>query len=82
MRVVVATDPGVLELNYLWLPTFIGMSNAVKKEIEDLLAKELEGKPLDEDAAHNLVVSFLVKRFSNVRGLEEFLDGLKYVEYT
>lgn len=79
---VVQTSSGVLELNYSWLPTWMGMNASLKKEIEDALGKELVGKPLDEFGllgAHALVVNFLVQRFPQITGLRDFLDGLRYL---
>ncbi len=83
MRAVVHVSEGVLELNYMWLPTAIGMNSLLKKEIEESLSKKLTGIVLDEnslDWAHNLVVEFLVKKFPELDGLERFLDGMKYLE--
>jgi hypothetical protein len=83
MRAVVHVSHGVLELNYMWLPTAIGMNSLLKKEIEEALAGKLQGLPLDGpglDKAHDIVVDFLVKKFPEVNGLERFLDGLKYLE--
>ncbi len=85
MRAVVMTEPGVLELNYMWLPTFIGMNTALKGEIEKTLAPQLEGMPMDEatlDWAHEQVVSFLEKRFTHVTGLRDLLDSLKFLDGT
>ena len=79
---VVQTSSGVLELNYSWLPTWMGMNASLKKEIEDALGKELVGKPLDEFGlldAHACVVDFLVQRFPQITGLRDFLDGLRYL---
>lgn len=83
MRAVVHVSQGVLELNYMWLPTAIGMNSLLKKEIEEALGPKLQGLPLDEsglDKAHTFVVDFLVKKFPEVAGLERFLDGMKYLE--
>lgn len=80
MHAVVMTLPGVLELNYSWLPTWIGMNSALKREIEEVLRSEFEGKPVDLARAHQTVVSFLTTKFPAIVGLEDFLDGLKFVE--
>lgn len=80
MHAVVATLPGVLELNYSWLPTWIGMNAQLKREVEEALHRELENQPLDLDRAHKIVVSFLTSKFPNIVGLEDHLDGLKFIE--
>ena len=82
MRVVVPTDEGQLELAYMWLPTFIGMNNHIKEVVEKELKEAFVGQPMNEatlDAAHTKVVELLEKKFTNVKGLGEFLDGLKFV---
>ena len=83
MRAVVHVAEGVLELNFMWLPTAIGMNSLLKKELEASLASKLQGLPLDEptlDKAHELVVEFLVQKLPEVKGLARYLDGLKYLE--
>lgn len=82
MRAIVVVGPGEIELNYTFLPTFIGMNAILKKELEDELRPLIEGQPWTEaylDQAHEYVLDFLEKRFSSIHGLREFLDGLKYV---
>jgi hypothetical protein len=83
MRAVVATGFGELELNFQWLPTWIGLNGRLKLELEKELAPHLEGRPLDDDtldAAHDLVLTFLEARFPSFRGLRDYLDGLKFVD--
>jgi hypothetical protein len=82
MRAVVVTEPGKLELNYMWLPTFIGMSNRMKMELEQKLAPELVGKELTEgmlDLAHERVVDFILEKFP-LPGLRDYLDAIKFVQ--
>lgn len=81
MRTVVVVAPGIVELNWSWLPTFIGMNNRVKQELETALAPKFVGRPLDDallDYAHETVVSFLEGRFP-IAGLRDYLDALKFV---
>lgn len=83
MKAVVALEAGVVELNYLWLPTFIGMNSVLKAEMEKELASQLTGVVLDEQGlskAHNLVVSFLTKKYPDIKGLDRYLDALKFIE--
>lgn len=85
MRAVTAPEPGVVELNYMWLPSFIGMNGVLKRKLEKALKEEIEGRPLSEellDEAHNLVISFLEKEFPGISGLKDYLDGLKFIEIT
>ncbi len=83
MRTVIRTAPGVVELNWMWLPTFIGMNAQLKTEIEERLKPKLEGQPLTGDTldkAHTEVISFLLEKFPDIKGLNDYLDALKYVE--
>jgi hypothetical protein len=80
MHIVVATEPGVLEFNWSWAPTWLGMNHSLKEEIEKELRGLIEGRPLDPEIAHQLVLSFLSHRFPSIGGLFEYLDGLKFVE--
>lgn len=83
MRAVVQVGPGTVELNYMWLPTSIGMNSLLKQEIEKVLTDKLQGLPLDNvglDKAHDIVVAFIIDKFPEVDGLGRFLDGMKYIE--
>lgn len=83
MRLIQRTAPGEIGINYMWLPTWIGMNAALLGEIEAHLAKEIVGRSLDADTldiAHRAVLSFLVERFPDTAGLFDYLDGIKYVE--
>jgi hypothetical protein len=82
MKAVIKTAPGEVELNWMWLPTFVGMNAQLKKELEERLAPKLMSLPIDEglEQAHEMVIDFLVERFPNLKGLRDYLDALKYVE--
>jgi hypothetical protein len=83
MRSVVVVGPGELELNYMWLPTWIGMNTALKAEIETALQPKLVGQPLDNDTldwAHEQVVLILEGKFPELTGLRDFLDSLKFID--
>ncbi len=82
MRAVVQIATGVIELNYMWLPTWIGMNSLTKKEVEKKLKDLIEGMaitPDNLDTMHEMVVDELVVLSPGVDGLREYLDGLKYV---
>lgn len=83
MRAVVLTGPGVVELNFLWLPTFVGANTALQKSIADDITSKLVGLPVNDetlDYAHDLVVKALQEKLPALRGLDKFLDGLKHLE--
>jgi hypothetical protein len=82
MRAVVRTGPGKVELNFMWLPTFIGMSGLMKAELEKKLVPEFTGKPLTEetlDEAHDRAVELILEKFP-LPGLRDYLDAMKFVE--
>lgn len=83
MKIIVRTGPGAVGLNYMWLPTFVGMNTALVREIEAHVAPFLVGKELTDevlDFAGEAALDYLVKKFPSVSGIFEYLEGLKYVE--
>jgi len=82
MKLVVATEPGVVELNFMWLPTWLGLNSQLKKELEAELQPLLVGQALTEELlqqAHDYILAYLVKRHPEMEGLRDYLDALKFV---
>lgn len=82
MRVVTHPGPGIFEVNYMWLPSWIGMNPVIMDEMGKKLKPLLEGRTVDDDLldeAHDLVVNWLVEKFPSVVGLREHLEHLKQV---
>lgn len=82
MRIVHITRPGVLEIAYTWLPTWMGMNPSLVKEAEKALQDKVVGRPVTEgvlDEIHDLVIDHLCKKFPNFEGLREHLDSLKFI---
>lgn len=83
MKLVIIPEPGVLELNYMWLPTWIGINTPLKQELEGAIRSKLVGKELTSaviDEAHDLIVEFFSNKFPNLVGLRDYLDSLKFVQ--
>lgn len=83
MKLLHRTGPGTVGLNYMWLPTWVGMNAALIKEIEEHIAPLLMGQALTDetfDKAGEAVIEFLVYKFPHINGIHDYLDGLKYVE--
>lgn len=82
MRAVVHTARGIIELNWMWLPTWIGMNANIKRDVEKKLSDLIVGMeitPDNLDRMHEMVIDEIVALNPSVDGLQEYLDGLKYV---
>lgn len=82
MRAIMRTDEGVIELNYMWLPTWLGMNSVVKKQLGDKLAPSFVGRTIDEaelDKMNDETIDAIVAMFPLMDGLRDYLDGLKFV---
>ena len=84
MRLIQLTEEGRVELNYMWMPTWLGLNGPVLKRIEDNLKSEVEGTEATEqglDAIHEKVLDSLAASFPELPGLRDYLDGLKFVRH-
>jgi hypothetical protein len=83
MRLVVWIESeGVLELNWTWLPTFIGMNSPLKKRIEEQIIPIAVGQSLSEEllqAVDEAIILFLVEEFK-IEGLREYLCAIQAVK--
>lgn len=82
MRFIERTGPGKLELNYMWLPSWVGMNEALIREIEELLSATIVGQDITEETlelAHQAVLEIIVNKFPAITGLFAYLDGIKFV---
>lgn len=83
MRAVVRGTTGELILNYMWLPTFIGVDVNAKRKLEERVAPTLLGRAFTEELlqeAHELVVQELVLMYPALQGLRDYLDAMKFVQ--
>lgn len=83
MRFVERTGPGRITVNYMWLPSWIGLNTALLQELDAQLTEHCVGKQMSEellDQADELLQAFLVEKFKSISGLADYLDGIKYVE--
>lgn len=82
MRFVIQTDPNVVELNWMWLPTFIGMHSGFKAEMEKVFLDKHKGRNITAavlDEIHAEIIEYLLAKYPR-KGLDQYLDALKYVE--
>ncbi len=84
MKTVVATDPGILELNFMWLPTWLGLNPHMKTELEAELRKRTEGRTMEEgiEIGHQYVLDWVEAKFPHIQGLREYLAALDKVTPT
>ena len=81
MYAVTSPEPGVLEVNYMWLPTWIGMNTGLLQELGEVAAKATVGLPLERalEAGHIAIVDHLEEKYPNIDGLHDWLQALKLV---
>lgn len=82
MRFVHLTSPGKLELNSMWLPTWLGLNAAAAKAVMVKLNSKVAGLPATEenlDKINEMVIEVLAEEYPAVEGLRDYLDGLKFV---
>lgn len=82
MRFVARAGPGHIEVSYMWLPTWLGMNSVLAKEIEESIGPRFVGRELTDqvlDEAHCAVLRFLRDKYSHLHGLDDYLDGIKFV---
>lgn len=81
MYLIVCPEPGVLEVNYMWLPTWIGMNTKLLAELGEEAKKAALGKVTTVAVrdAHAAVIDALVAKFPEIQGLREYLEGLRGV---
>lgn len=83
MLLVERTGPGAVGLNYMWLPTWIGLNAELIRDIEKAVSARVVGRELTEatlKTAHQAVLDYLVGRFPEQEGLFDYLDGIKYIQ--
>lgn len=79
---LVAVSGRVVELNYMWLPTWLGQNAQFKLQLEGDLRTKIEGLELTEDnldKIDTMVLNYIVEKCPHVGGLFDYLDGLKFV---
>ena len=81
MRLVHLTAPGRLELNFMWMPTWLGINKDAKEIIEGELRSKVVGMGTTEDeldVINDMVMEVLMTKYP-IEGLRDYLDGLKFV---
>ena len=82
MRLVQFDDGGVIQLRWMWLPTFIGQNAGLLQQLRNALNKEFIHKEVNEtllDEIHEYVISWFVDKV-RIRGFREYLEGISSVK--
>lgn len=81
MRLVTVAGKAV-ELNYMWLPTWLGQNLEFKKWLEKEMKGLVVGQPLTDETLDRIseqVHEKIVEKYP-IEGLWDYLDGLKFVK--
>lgn len=82
MLTVQLAKDGALELNWMWLPTFIGQNYPVMRELEKAWKETFTGKlRLNEEGlkeAHEFTIRWLSEKFK-INGLGAYLRAIENV---
>ena len=78
MRAIIKNKEGHHELNWMWMPSFIGHNRRLKMKMDEKLSEHLVGKTLDQ--CHELILDWIQAEFPRITGLRQYLSGLAHVE--
>lgn len=78
MHAVTSPEPGVLEVNYMWLPAWIGINTPLLTEMGEVVRQATVGKTLHAAvvAGHDAVVNFVVNKHPEIKGLRQYLNAM------
>lgn len=78
-------NSGALELNWMWLPTFIGQNYAVMRELENVWREKFSGTTFTAETEkstlthiHDFTIQWLCERFK-IPGLDKYLHAIANV---
>jgi hypothetical protein len=83
MRLIVQIEPGVAEVNWTWLPSWLGLNSMFLKQLGEHLKPQLLNLRLDQgtlDLGHELAKNYIVSCFPNIEGLAGYLDAIRLVK--
>jgi hypothetical protein len=88
MRLVLEAPGGTVELNWIWLPTWLGHNTRFKESVEQHMSDWIiehrsigATKITDDllDVMHKEVISHIVDMFPGIPGLDKYLEAIQYV---
>lgn len=81
MRLVHIAKDGAVELNWMWLPTFIGQNYMVLRELQKVWMEKFRNAPKTEatlDIIHDFTIGWLFEKFP-MPGLDKYLKAIENV---
>ena len=86
MKLAFINKDGVLELRWMWLPTFISQNYGLMKELQQAWDRSpLKRDGVHPDAAEEVAHAFSIQWLSTklgIQGLGEYLDAIRNVKET
>jgi len=82
MRLTVEVSPGVIELNWMWLPTWIGINHGLKKQLEQKVGTLFKGRELSDatlDELDDAIIEELQKSFPEIL-FSDYLRAIRHVQ--
>lgn len=83
MRLVHVAEDGALELNYMWLPSFIGTNFYLQVKLKSAWKRMFpDGVPNDErslDEVHERTIDWFCEQLP-IKGLRSYLSAISNIE--
>lgn len=83
MKIVQIAKDGALELNWMWLPTFIGQNHTICRQLGEVWRSWYpNGFPATEEDLvdiHDRTIDWFAEKFP-IEGLGQYLHAIEYIE--
>ena len=82
MDLVVPSIDGGLEINFSWLPTWLGLNQPMLRVIDAGLQESFQGRAFTPELMAEMnqkVIELLVKEFPAIKGLDQLLSAVAHV---
>lgn len=77
-------EPGITQLNFMWLPTWLGMNGPFQADLKAKLGEKFVGMPVNDETLAIMsaaVLDAIVDKYPGVTGLRQYLEALEHVGY-
>lgn len=82
MELIVPNGPNSAEINFSWLPTWLGLNQPLLSTMDARLQEAFAGHAMSPEillAMHSKLIDLLVEEFPNIKGLDKMLHAIKHV---